>query len=127
MVCPKCGEVQGVLCFKCAYDFEQALRMTVVGLLFAATGEYEEYRARPCEVYATMEAAKAEANRRNALVKVAREKAKDFSWEDDNYDKSERKQVRLMNKLRRETGDKDTDNWDLHDLNYFAQEARFIK
>lgn len=100
----------------------------LVGVLFANSGEYEEYRARSCEVYESVEAAKAEAERRNALVLPAREKLRE-AWElpDDQFELTGKREKRIVNKLRRETGDPEIESHEIGDLNYSVTEARLVR
>lgn len=99
-----------------------------VAILFAISGEYEDYRARTCEVYASVDAAKREAERRNALVVPAREKLR-AAWDlpAEQYDLSEKRAKRILAKLRRETTDSEIESHDVGDLHYSVNEARLVK
>jgi hypothetical protein len=98
-----------------------------VGMLFANSGEYEDYRARPCEVYESVEMAQAEADRRNALVGAARDLMPDWgSVPDEKWEAAERKQKRILGQLRRKASDPDIEPADVHDLTYTVTEARMI-
>lgn len=103
-----------------------------VGMLFAESGEYEDYRARPLEVYESVDAGNAEADRRNALVATAREKMKDVeelerSDEDGSWELAEKRRKRITNKLRRETTDPGIESHDIYDLTYIVTEARLVR
>lgn len=99
-----------------------------VGVLFAENGQYEEYRARIIEVYESIEAAKTEADRRNALIPTAREAIR-AAWDlpDDQFALTGKREKRILNKLRRETGDAEIENYEIGDLTYTVTEARLVR
>lgn len=105
--------------------------MNTVGILFATSGQYEEYQARTCEVYASVEAGKVEADRRNTLANSAREKIDalrdlENSDKDGDYARAEKKRKRILNKLRKEADDPEIESHDIGDLDYIVKEARMI-
>lgn len=103
-----------------------------VGVLFATSGQYEEYRARSCEVYASVDAGKAEADRRNALAVAAREKIEELrdletSDEDGDWERADKKRKRILSKLCRDTNDSEIESHDINDLKYIVTEARLVR
>lgn len=47
--------------------------------------------------------------------------------DDEDYDLTEKKQNRILKKLRREAIDPEIESHDIGDLHYSAQEARFVR
>ena len=98
-----------------------------VEVLFAESGSYDDYRARLCEVYESVETAKAEAERRNALIPPAREQLR-AAWDlpSEKFDLTQKREKRILSKLRRKTSDPDIESHDVGDLTYTVTEARLV-
>ena len=93
--------------------------MRIIYLVCHESGEYEDWRRFATVAFTTQKVADAEAARRNAIIKVAREKLNKLNDdENDMWEVAEAKIDHFMKKLIKDTRDPSLSRSDVHDVAY---------
>lgn len=103
--------------------------MSDVAILYAESGEYEDFRQRNCLVFLSPAAAEKEAERRNAILAEARKKWNGTWYGEDMdealWEKRDNAQAKILKKLQRM--DEFISGSDISDLTYKVEVIGLIQ